>query len=119
LYLPSVGFCLLAAAAVEAAAPKLRVAIGIAMLVFSFVALSHNLAVWEQVAAKSKTVCEAVASCSNPESVTGLPRSLDGVYFFANGLPECVRLTRSQHPDAPRHACSLTWDERTSELRPY
>jgi hypothetical protein len=118
LYLPSVGFCLLAAAAVELAAPKLRYAAGIAMLVFSVAALSHNLDVWQQVAAKSKTVCEAVASCSNPESVTGLPRSLDGVYFFANGLPECVRLMRSQHLDAPQHACSLRWDERTGDLRP-
>ncbi len=117
LYLPSVGFCLLASAMVERAAPNLRVAAGIAMLVFSFTALSHNLNVWEQVAAKSKTVCEAVASCSNPESVSGLPRSLEGVYFFANGLPECVRLARSQNPDAPLHACSLRWDEKTSELR--
>jgi len=116
LYLPSVGFCLLAAAAVETAVPKLRFAAGIAMLVFSLAALTHNLDVWETVAGKSKTVCEAVTACSNPESVTGLPRSLEGVYFFANGLPECVRLQRSQNPGLPQHACSLAWDDRAAEL---
>ncbi len=70
LYLPSVGFCLLEAAAVEMAGSKLRYAAGAAMLLFSLAALLHNLGIREQVAAKSKTVCEAVAACSNPESVT-------------------------------------------------
>jgi hypothetical protein len=117
LYLPSVGFCLLAAAALDTAAPKLRFAASIGMLAFSFAALMHNLDVWERVAGKSKTVCEAVSACSNPESVTGLPRSLDGVYFFANGLPECVVLERSRNPEAPRHACTLAWDDRAGELK--
>lgn len=115
LYLPSVGFCLLAAAAVETAAPKLRAAAGAVMLAFSFAALVHNLNIWETVAAKSKTVCEALSACSNPQ-VTGLPRSLEGVYFFANGLAECARLEHSQNPDAPQHSCSLAWDEKTSRV---
>ena len=73
LYLPSVGFCLLAAAAVEMSAPKLRAGAGAAMLAFTLAALLHNLSIWERVAGKSKTVCEAVAACSNPAAVTGLP----------------------------------------------
>lgn len=118
LYLPSVGFCLLAAAVVEGVRTEARPPVGLAMLAFSAVALLHNLGVRETVAGKAKTVCEAVASCSNPESVRGVPGSIDGIYFFANGLPECVRLQRDQHPDSPRHACSLTWDDRARELRP-
>ena len=104
LYLPSAGFCLLAAAATEMTAPKLRVAASAAMLLFSLAALRHNLAIWEDVAARSQTVCEAVAECMNAESATA-PRTLDGVYFFANGLPECVRHERSVHPDLALHTC--------------
>jgi hypothetical protein len=81
------------------------------------VALQHNLTGWESAAVKSKRVCEAVASCSNPASVQGLPRSLNGVYFFANGLPECVRIERAQKPDLALHACSLAWDADADALR--
>lgn len=124
LYLPSVGFCFLAAAAVETSGPKLaslklRWAASAAMLAFSLAALLHNLGIREQVAAKSKTVCEAVAACSNPESVRGLPRILEGVYFFANGLPECVRIQRSRRPELSTHSCSLRWDEKSGQLLPY
>jgi hypothetical protein len=62
-------------------------------------------------------VCEAVAACSNPASAEGLPRSLKGVYFFANGLPECVRIERAKQPDLPQHVCSLAWDPATGALR--
>lgn len=115
LYLPSVGFCLLAAAAIQAAAPGVRAPASAVMVVFSLAALVHNLNIWVNVAGKSKTVCEAVAACSNPQ-VTGLPRSLDGVYFFANGLPECARLARAS---APRHSCSMAWDEKTEQLKDH
>jgi Dolichyl-phosphate-mannose-protein mannosyltransferase len=116
VYLPSAGFSLLAASAVTMVERKLRWFAGFAMLAFSFAALEHNLGGWETAAAKSKTVCEAVALCSNPASIQGLPRSLNGVYFFANGLPECVRIQREKQPDAPLHACSLAWDAATGSL---
>ena len=105
LYLPSAGFCLLAAAAVEPAAPKLRFAGAGAMLLFSLAALLHNLTIWERVAQQSKMFCEAAARCSNFEDVSGVARSVDGVYFFANGLPECVRHERSMRPAADRRSC--------------
>lgn len=118
LYLPSVGFCLLAAAVVDAATPKLRLAAGIAILAFNLGALPHNLAIWEDAARRAKAVAETVASCSNPESVTGLPRTFNGVYFFANGLAESVRLQRSEHPGLPLETCSLKWDEKAAQLQP-
>ncbi len=118
LYLPSVGFCLLAAAALEGMRIEARIPASFGMLAFSAIVLMHNLSVREAVAGKARTVCEAVASCSNPEAVRGIPGSIDGVYFFANGIPECVRLERNQHPDGPQHACSLAWDEKARELRP-
>lgn len=118
VYLPAAGFCLLAASAVSGAGlrPAMRWGAGLAMLAFSLTALLHNLGGWETAAAKSRTVCEAVASCSNP-SVEGLPRSLNGVYFFANGLPECVRMERAKQPDLHLHACSLAWDAAAGALR--
>ncbi len=118
LYLPSVGFCLLAAAAVEMATSRLRVAAGAVILAFSALALLHNLDIWENVAAKSQAVSQTLAACSNADSVK-LPGSLDGVYFFANGAAESLQLQRAQHPDTPRHTCSLTWDDKTRELKPY
>jgi hypothetical protein len=119
VYLPSAGFCLLMASAVSGAGLRSakRWGAGLAILAFSLMALEHNLTGWETAAAKSKTVCQAVAVCSNPASVAGLPRSLNGVYFFANGLPECIRMERAKHPDLPMHACSLAWDPAAGALR--
>jgi hypothetical protein len=58
-----------------------------------------------------------VSKCSNPASVVGLPRSVNGVYFFANGLPVCVRMERAKHPEEPLHSCSLSWDSAAGGLR--
>jgi len=119
VYLPSAGFCLLVASAVSGAGlrPAKRWGAAFVILAFNLTALEHNLTGWEDAAAKSRTVCQAVAACSNPASVAGLPRSLNGVYFFANGLPECVRMERAKHPDLPQHSCSLAWDPATGALR--
>jgi hypothetical protein len=117
VYLPAAGFCLLAASALSMVRPGLRWGAGVAFLAFNLAALLHNLGGWETAAAKSRTVCEAVAACSNPASVAGLPRSLNGVYFFANGLPECVRMEHTRKPGQPLHACSLTWDAAAGALR--
>jgi hypothetical protein len=112
LYLPSAGFCLLVAAAVEGAGAKVRVAAMGAMLVFHAVALEHNLGAWEYAAGKAERVCEAVSRCSNLPS--GVPRTLRGVYFFANGLPECAGMRRGE---GPVQACSLKWDAEGEELK--
>jgi hypothetical protein len=116
VYLPAAGFCLLAASAVSMVASSLKWGSGFAILAFNLAALQHNLGGWETAATKSRTVCEAVATCSNP-AVEGLPRSLNGVYFFANGLPECVRIEQARKPGQPLHACSLAWDPATGALR--
>jgi hypothetical protein len=97
--------------------PATRWGAGLVALAFNLAALEHNLTGWENAAAKATAVCHAVVECSNPASVPGLPRSLDGVYFFANGLPECVRMERAKQPDLPMHVCSLAWDPATGALR--
>ena len=119
VYLPSAGFSLLAASVVSGSAIRLATRWGaaLAVLAFNLAALEHNLTGWEIAAAKATAVCQAITSCSNPASATGLPRSLNGVYFFANGLPECVRMERAKHPDQPLHACSLAWDPAAGALR--
>ena len=86
LYLPSVGFCLLVAAAVEQGRGKLRWGVAVAVLTFNLVALSHNLVAWESAARISKSACVA--------AVEGLPRILNGVYLFQNGFSECVQMER-------------------------
>ena len=117
VYLPAAGFCLLVASVGSMSGTRLGWGAALMILAFNLTALTHNLSGWESVAAKAKRVCEAVSECSNPASVKGLPRSLNGVYFFANGLPECARIARAQNSERPLHACSLAWDAATDELK--
>jgi len=129
LYLPSAGFCLLLAAAVTRLNAKPRWAVSAAILVFNAVALVHNLAAWEYASEKAKSACAAASACiTGPDSkiaVRGLPGSLNGVYFFTNGFPECVAMQRNFEPvdvDMTQNVpgagkCVLHWDPASNELR--
>jgi hypothetical protein len=114
LYLPSVGFCLLLATMVEHLKAKPRWAVSMCILVFNVGALFHNLNAWEYASQRAKAACVAVASCARGREVMGLPRSLKGVYFFANGFQECVDM---QRVDAAQRSCLLIWDSSTDTLR--
>ncbi len=130
LYLPSIGFCLLLATAVERQKAKWIVAI--AVLAFNFTALFHNLTAWEHSSQKAQTACSVAAHCAQSRggriAVLGLPHSLQGVYFFANGFPECVEmqsgveagkveLRDSASPiDVAQYSCILNWDGNKEEL---
>jgi hypothetical protein len=120
LYLPVFGFCLLLGTAVEALKQKPRWVIAITILVFNCAALFHNFSGWEEASQKAKAACSAAAACPNNVTVPGLPGSLDGVYFFANGFPECVEMQRNGDPSLlvgrPQSPCVLRWDSRTNEL---
>jgi hypothetical protein len=120
LYLPAMGFCLLLATAVEGLKRKSQWVISITILVFNIAALFHNLSSWEQAAQKAQAACSVAAACPNKVEVLGLPGSLNGVYFFANGFQECVEMQRnrnaSQAFDRPQYPCVLSWDSKTEQL---
>lgn len=120
LYLPVLGFCLLLGTAVENLNWKPRWVVAVSILAFNVTALFHNLNAWEEAAQKAKAACSAAAACPNKVIVSGLPGSLNGVYFFANGFEECVEMQRNgdstQFIDRPQSPCILSWDSRTNEL---
>jgi protein O-mannosyl-transferase len=114
LYLPSAGFCLLLAATVQHLKLKSQWAVSVAIVLFNIAALFHNMKAWEYASQKAQTACSVAASCGMVKSnVIGLPGSLKGVYFFANGFRECVEMQRNGHEGTE---CVLTWDANTDEL---
>jgi hypothetical protein len=116
LYLPSVGFCLLLAGMVRHLKMKSQWVVSIAIIVFNLAALLHNMMAWEYASQKARAACGVAASCAMRETqVLGLPGSLNGVYFFANGFPECVEMQQRGNAGA-RESCVLSWDATTDEL---
>jgi hypothetical protein len=99
LYLPSVGFALFLAAAVETLRePKWRVPVVIAVIVFQIACLEHNLIVWSGVAQVARNACDSVASSldgnSDTAMVRDLPSVLRGVYFLhGEGMSYCLEIT--------------------------
>jgi hypothetical protein len=126
LYLPSIGFCLLLASMANG-----KPAVAALMVIFSLAALEHNLTEWNTAAARADSTCgaatAAVRSPSERIAIVGLPGALHGVYFFQNGLPECVSLRSgipSDHvtmldrvPTGADFSTVLTWDPATFSLR--
>jgi hypothetical protein len=133
LYLPSVGFCLLLALTVGRLPPRMRLLLPGALIIFHLAALGHNLDGWAYASEKARDACTEAVRHIRPETrkvvVTGLPGSLDGVAFFANGFPECVQMQRNGPavpfemrtegmPVTPEENCPvLSWDPLKKELR--
>ena len=116
LYLPSVGFCLLFAVLALHLRMKSQWLVSIAIVAFNLAALLHNMTAWEYASQKAHAACSVAASCAlSGTTVKGLPGSLNGVYFFANGFPECVELQRNGDAGA-QSSCVLVWDANTDEL---
>jgi hypothetical protein len=114
LYLPSVAFCLLLAAMAQHLKLQSQWAVSMAIVVFNLAALFHNMKAWEYASQKAQNACSVAASCGMSKSdVIGLPGSLKGVYFFANGFPECLEMQRNGHAGTE---CVLAWDANTDEL---
>lgn len=130
LYLPSVAFCLLLAIVISRV--RYQWIAATAILVFETAALAHNLATWDYASDKAIAACSVAAACANSRggkiAVLGIPWYLEGVYFFANGFPECVHLQPgaadahvdmmpgTASPDASQYSCILRWDESKNEL---
>jgi hypothetical protein len=100
LYLPSAGFCLLLAACSEYLSTRWRWFVAAALVAFQVAALQHNLEIWRDVGERAAAVCSAAAR-SGQSRLPGLPGSIDGVYFFANGFEECVAMHAPPRPSGP------------------
>ncbi len=81
LYLPSVFFCLLLAAAI----PPRPIVAGV-VLAFFAATLLHDLAFWQTTSDRVKSICETAEP--NP------PGMIDGVPALANGFVECVAISK-------------------------
>ena len=116
VYLPSVGFCLLLGLAIDnvgrtvlpsalmskkapaalADGKTVRPTIGAALLVFQVAALLHNNLIWSRAAQLADRECRIIAReavrSGKATVVQDPPRILNGIAFFANGLPECVAM---------------------------
>ena len=130
LYLPSVAFCL--ALAVLVSRVRFQWLSAAAILSFQLAALAHNLTAWDFASDKALASCSVAAACANSRggriAVLGLPWYLNGVYFFANGFPECVHLQPgaagakvdmlpgTASPGASQYSCILRWDETRNQL---
>lgn len=88
LYLPSIWFCLFLAFAVAGLPRKPAIAISVAMLAFHFGAVRHDLAFWRSTSEAVRAFCAASVVPSDP------PRMTDGVPALANGLDDCIAITK-------------------------
>jgi protein O-mannosyl-transferase len=132
LYLPSVGFCVMIAAALMAVRTKtVRVPAVLLLLSFHFACLRHNLDIWQDVAARANAVCETIVRDLPPDTkqivVQGLPGSVDGVYFLRNGTRACLDLKAGRNlgvdvdtgtPASAIHdpTAVFRWDETTKTV---
>jgi hypothetical protein len=137
LYLPSVGFALLVAAALEALRLRIALAAACAILSLQTAALEHNLRIWRGVAQLAENTCADIAQQLNAMPgaviVSDPPNDIDGVYFLHLGLRPCIEqaagkrlenllLTGEPAPAGVQAERFLWWnsDHRTFESRrPY
>ena len=125
LYLPSVGFALFVAAALESLRRTAwRVPAAIAIIVFQAACLEHNLVNWRGVALVARQACDSVAASLERNvktvSVLDLPNVLRGVYFFHKGMPDClevghgidIRRVREDHADVV-----FRWDPQSESVK--
>ena len=66
------------------------------LVTFHVAALQHNLSIWQRVSVMADATCSDARwlTRNGPHEVEaiGLPGTIDGVYFFANGLKECLEM---------------------------
>ncbi len=115
LYLPSVGFALVFAAALEAARPHIAIAVASAILVFQTAALEHNLKIWAGVSQLVQKTCASVAHVPGRVAVSDIANTIDGVYFLHTGLRGCITGAGKDdsdlylaHDSTPPHVSRLT-----------
>jgi hypothetical protein len=98
LYLPSVGFSVLCAHLMATSkSVAWRVITQTALVVSVSVVLAYNLHAWHQTSRMADRFCADIANGKEPV-VFAAPSVVDGVFFFANGLSECVSMKRNALP---------------------
>ena len=124
LYLPAVGFCMFLAGLIGSSTARRKWILAAVILAFHVAALEHNIDQREYAAARARAACtvaaQAVNSTTRSVTVDGpLPNTLRGVYFFANGFPECLE-HMTGFPVDVRYAstpeANLRWDQEREEL---
>ncbi len=120
LYLPSVGFCLMLAVAADALRGPSRWIIPVAILLFHFTALEHNLDLWADASAKAQAASAAILSCPGADAnlaASGVPGRLRGVPFLANVTRQTLVLQPGGAPSA-HHAVrsSFVWNPATERV---
>jgi len=95
LYLPSIGFALLLAFALQSVAePRATAVAALAIVIFHLVAFNDNLQLWTRASIASESACrqvgEVMLGTGRQATVTDLPRSMTGVFFLRNGFESCV-----------------------------
>jgi hypothetical protein len=123
VYLPAAGFCLLLAAAATGLEGRWASIVPAAIVIASVVHLERNLDAWQYAASRTRPACIAASRCMGPGAtqlrVAGVPGSLRGVYFFQNGLAECVGMERNNAPvevEGESGSPVARWDARTDSL---
>jgi hypothetical protein len=102
LYLPSVGFSVLCAHLIATYKSSASRAITQTALVVSVsVLLAYNLHGWHQTAHLADRFCADIATGREP-MISHPPSVMHGVFFFANGLSECVSMKKDALPVPPR-----------------
>ena len=87
----TIGFGLLLACAIETL-PRMRLATGMALVLFFVTTLEHNLTVWGEAAEAARQTCAAAAA---GDASIKPPGVRNGIWFFANGFEDCVALRRA------------------------
>jgi len=125
LYMALAGFCLLLGALAGQLPGRTRWAAIFVLCSFSFAATRHNLEAWRYASGRARASCSAVARCTDDRAriqAVHLPRTLNGVWFFANGFPECVEMLHESEgftaPEAENASCRYDWDPVRHELSP-
>ena len=100
LYLSVAGLAIFWGVLVDGAGGRMRWVTGLALIAFNIAALEHNLTPWRTSPLAAEGVCRALGNemtrDPRPIIASGLPERRDGVYFLANGFPECVEMNSGQ-----------------------
>jgi hypothetical protein len=131
LYLPSVGFALLFAAAIAGMNRPFAIPAAAAILAFQTAALEHNLLIWRSVAQLAERTCadgaRQLRAASGPVVFDDLPNEIDGVYFLHSGLRACIewaagdaagKLRLEGEPRTGAITLELMWDGRRQTWQP-
>ncbi len=129
LYLPSIGFALFIAAALESfSKPAFRIPAALAIICIQTACLEHNLITWRGVALVARQACDSVAASlegnRSTVNVLDLPNVLRGVYFFHKGMPDCLEvghgidIQRVRTDDADHADLVFQWDPQAETVKP-